>query len=242
MEHWKVLSATMLGRQETFLKSRHTRMAKTVPFWPWWQPFNNFCFETLSFFPLFPSFFLLYKKVCICVCVCGAMRCGGFSNSSVIRQKGEPQNGCFKKTKHAKFSEKRKCAYQGIKMFVFRKIWRALFSWNTHFEIRPFALLLTIYCSKLILLLKLFNVLDEKYYLRGLFIWWLIHKITLWSCCSYSLIYYLITKINSFYNKLFNRVLMYFFDFDCRKFYRYLGRKILLSNKITKQVFYSQFD
>ena len=30
-------------------------------------------------------------------------------------------------------------------MFVFRKIWRALFSWNTRFEIRPFALSLTIY-------------------------------------------------------------------------------------------------
>ena len=29
------------------------------------------------------------------------------------------------------------------KMFVFRKIWRALFSWNTRFDIRPFALLLT---------------------------------------------------------------------------------------------------
>ena len=29
-------------------------------------------------------------------------------------------------------------------MFVFRKIWRALFSWNTDFEIRPFALLPTI--------------------------------------------------------------------------------------------------
>ena len=27
--------------------------------------------------------------------------------TSVIRQKGESQNGCFKKTKHAKFSEKR---------------------------------------------------------------------------------------------------------------------------------------
>ena len=27
--------------------------------------------------------------------------------SSVTRQKGESQNGCFKKTKHAKFSEKR---------------------------------------------------------------------------------------------------------------------------------------
>ena len=28
-------------------------------------------------------------------------------------------------------------------MFVFRKIWRALFSWNFRFEIRPFALLPT---------------------------------------------------------------------------------------------------
>ena len=28
-------------------------------------------------------------------------------------------------------------------MFFFRKIWRALFSWNTRFEIRPFALLPT---------------------------------------------------------------------------------------------------
>ena len=26
--------------------------------------------------------------------------------SSIISQKGESQNGCFKKTKHAKFSEK----------------------------------------------------------------------------------------------------------------------------------------
>ena len=29
-------------------------------------------------------------------------------------------------------------------MFVFRKNWRDLFSWNTRFEIRPFALLPTI--------------------------------------------------------------------------------------------------
>ena len=29
-------------------------------------------------------------------------------------------------------------------MFIFRKIWRALFSCNTRFEIRPFALLPTI--------------------------------------------------------------------------------------------------
>ena len=47
------------------------------------------------------------------------------ANSAVIRQKSESQNRCFKKTKHAKFSEKRTfltpwyahvtCAYQGIR-------------------------------------------------------------------------------------------------------------------------------
>ena len=30
-------------------------------------------------------------------------------------------------------------------MFVFRKIWGALFSWNTRFEIRPFALQWNLY-------------------------------------------------------------------------------------------------
>ena len=40
-------------------------------------------------------------------------------NTSVIRQKGEAQNGCFKKRKQAKFSEKEHfwplCCYQGVK-------------------------------------------------------------------------------------------------------------------------------
>ena len=51
MEHWKVLSATMISRQEKFSNSRHSRIAKTIIFWPWWQPLNSFCFETL-FLPL----------------------------------------------------------------------------------------------------------------------------------------------------------------------------------------------
>ena len=58
MEHWKVLSATMVGREEKFSNSRRSRMAKTIIFRPWWQPFNSFCFETLSFLPLSP--FLLF--------------------------------------------------------------------------------------------------------------------------------------------------------------------------------------
>ena len=57
-------------------------------------------------------------------------------NLSVIRQKGESQNGGKKKTNHAEFSEKRtfltpeyfvKCAYQGVRNAHFRKIWRVLF-------------------------------------------------------------------------------------------------------------------
>ena len=36
------------------------------------------------------------------------------------------------------------CVSGGKKMFVFQKIWRALFSRNTRFEIRPFALQSTI--------------------------------------------------------------------------------------------------
>ena len=34
-------------------------------------------------------------------------KCQKTLNSSVIRQKGESQNGCYKKTKYARFSEKR---------------------------------------------------------------------------------------------------------------------------------------
>ena len=39
----------------------------------------------------------------------------------------------------------RTCAYQRVRNVFFQKVWRALFSWNTHFEIRPFALLQTKY-------------------------------------------------------------------------------------------------
>ena len=68
---------------------------------------------------------------------------------SVISQKGESQNGCFKKTKHATISKKptfltlwyARVRISGSEMFVFRKIWCAMFSWNTGFEIRSFALL-----------------------------------------------------------------------------------------------------
>ena len=54
------------------------------------------------------------------------------NNSSVIREKGESQNGCNKKTKHAKFPKKKtnisyplirtcRCAYQGVMNVRFSK-------------------------------------------------------------------------------------------------------------------------
>ena len=73
--------------------------------------------------------------------------------SSVIRQNGESQDRCYKKTKEPQFSQKRTfltlwCArarvrIRGQEIFVFRKIWRDLFSCNTRFQIRPFAILPT---------------------------------------------------------------------------------------------------
>ena len=44
-------------------------------------------------------------------------------------------------------------------MFILRKIWRALFSWNTRFEIRPFALLPTKY-GKMVVMMTLIAILD----------------------------------------------------------------------------------
>ena len=60
MEHWKGMSATMVFRQEKFFNYRGSRMAKTVTFWPWWQP--CFCFETHCLFPFFPYFIFATKK------------------------------------------------------------------------------------------------------------------------------------------------------------------------------------
>ena len=53
---------TFVGRPEEFLNSRRSRMAKTLTFWPWWQSFNSFCFESLTFFPLFPLFLFATQK------------------------------------------------------------------------------------------------------------------------------------------------------------------------------------
>ena len=50
-------------------------------------------------------------------------------------------------------------------MFVFRKIWRALFSRNTRFEIRSFALLQTNYEGHLDLTIKQFGLLEKNSYI-----------------------------------------------------------------------------
>ena len=70
---WKLLSATMFGWQENFLNQRHSRMAKTVTFWPWWQSFDSFWFETLSFF--FVSFIFCHIKKVGIMATCPASWC-----------------------------------------------------------------------------------------------------------------------------------------------------------------------
>ena len=54
-------------------------------------------------------------------------------------------------------------------MFVFRKIWRTLFCWNTRFEIRPFALLQTklFSSSHEFTQLKLFFILGQLNAIMG---------------------------------------------------------------------------
>ena len=56
-----MLPATMVGRQEKFLKSRRSRMAKTVTFWTLVSLLIVSALK-LYFFPLFPSL-LLCKKM-----------------------------------------------------------------------------------------------------------------------------------------------------------------------------------
>ena len=51
--------------------------------------------------------------------------------SSVITQKSESQNGCFKKTMHASFTKIKHFLPSDMHMYeiiVYRKIWPALFS------------------------------------------------------------------------------------------------------------------
>ena len=68
---------------------------------------------------------------------------GIFDKSSVIRQKGESQNGCFKKTKHVEFSEKQAFltpwyAHILASLFLPTSFWDSLFCLITdiiYFEI-----------------------------------------------------------------------------------------------------------
>ena len=66
-------------------------------------------------------------------------------NSKIVGKKAKKRISIrmFQENKTSQIFYPRTCAYQGVKMFVFRKIWRDLFSWNTRFEIRQFAILPT---------------------------------------------------------------------------------------------------
>ena len=65
--------------------------------------------------------------------------------------KGKISKRVLQGNKHAKFSENENFLppdrHTGLKILIFRKIWRALFSYNTRFEIHLFVLLSTISAS-----------------------------------------------------------------------------------------------
>ena len=92
-------------------------------------------------------------------------------NLSVIRHKCKSQNVSFnfKKTKHAKFSEKSTFRTPWYAHAHERKIWRALFSWNSRFEIRPFSLLPTNFGFPIMLWPKIVgsNLIRDAIYLIG---------------------------------------------------------------------------
>ena len=69
--------------------------------------------------------------------------------SSVIRQKDESHNENFPKNEHFLPPDKytRVCVL-GVKNVRFSEIWRTLFSCNTRFEIRTFALMPTSYSGR----------------------------------------------------------------------------------------------
>ena len=94
----------------------------------------------------------------------------------VIRKKGQSQNGCYKKTKHAKSSKKQtfltpwythaRVRIRGEEMFVFPKNWHVLFPCNTLFKTRPLVynrwinILLTLSC--ILLMRNVFPPQDIK--------------------------------------------------------------------------------
>ena len=69
----------------------------------------------------------LYINICISDSV-PTVRLPRTPTLSVIRQKDESQNGCFKKPKHAKFSEKRTFLPPDTHTYVTYKFWKVSFS------------------------------------------------------------------------------------------------------------------
>ena len=111
------------------------------------------------------------------------MRLVKWNNSSVLWQKSESQNGANKNTKPANFPKNERfsppgtytyvCVSGGKKTFVFRKIWRALYSCYLRFEIRLFAIVLTNY-----VLIQVF-VLLENTSSGWFFLRWFKHDISM---------------------------------------------------------------
>ena len=86
--------------------------------------------------------------------------CKYFYNSSVIKQKGKSQNGCFKETKHPIFSEKtnisyplirkRTCEYQGVSNVCFSENLACFVFLKYPFWKSPFCLITNKLCKTLV--------------------------------------------------------------------------------------------
>ena len=77
--------------------------------------------------------------------------------------KYESQNGCFKEKSTSNFLKNEHFLPPDTHTFsFFWKIWRALFSWNTRFEIRPSALLSVMFQLPLNLSFKLARIFRKK--------------------------------------------------------------------------------
>ena len=77
--------------------------------------------------------------------------------------KCESQNGCFKEKSTSNFLKNEHFLPPDTHTFsFFWKIWRALFSWNTRFEIRPSALLSVMFQLPLNLSFKLARIFRKK--------------------------------------------------------------------------------
>ena len=104
-----------------------------------------------------------------------------WANSSVIRQKNNSPNGCFKKNKACQVFRKtnfsyplirtRACSYQGVRNVCFQKIWPALFFLKHPFRDSPFLP----YLRRILWIYRIIHLMFQRKYSHEQ-IWFEIHN------------------------------------------------------------------